>query len=63
MIKVKFLKNCFDKYTGEKYPKGTIKEFTNERAAEVCRSPFVEEIKEPEAKKESAKRGRKPKNK
>ena len=35
MKKLKFLVNVPDKYTGEKYEKGQIKEFNNKRAEEI----------------------------
>lgn len=38
MKKIKFLVNVPDKYTGEKYEKGQIKEFNNERAEEILKS-------------------------
>lgn len=63
MTTLRFLKDCRDKYTGELYAKNSVKDFDDKRAAEISRSRFVEVVKvEPEAKKEPAKRGRKPKN-
>ena len=35
MKKLKFLVNVPDKYTGERYEKGQIKEFNNKRAEEI----------------------------
>ena len=35
MKKLEFLVNVLDKYTGEKYEKGQIKEFNNKRAEEI----------------------------
>lgn len=38
MKKIKFLINVPDKYTNEKYTKGQIKEFNNERAEEILKA-------------------------
>ena len=38
MKKIKFLVNVPDKYTGEKYEEGQIKEFNNERAEEILKA-------------------------
>ena len=35
MKKLKFLVNVADKYTGERYKKGQVKEFNNKRAEEI----------------------------
>ena len=38
MKKIKFLVNVPDKYTGERYEKGQIKEFNNERVEEILKA-------------------------
>lgn len=51
-MKIKFLVDIPDKYTKEKYRKGQVKEFENERAIEILSAkqsngqPYAEEIKE-----------------
>ena len=52
MKKLKFLVDVPDKYTNEKYTKGQIKEFKNERAKEILAArrsngeAYAEEVKE-----------------
>ena len=52
-MKIKFLVNVPDKYTGEQYKEGQIKEFEDKRAKEILsakqpenRKPYAEEVKE-----------------
>ena len=51
MKTLKFLVNVPDKYTGEQYKKGQIKDFEDKRAEEILSAkqsngkPYVEEIK------------------
>lgn len=51
MKTLKFLVNVPDKYTGEQYEKGQVKDFEDKRAEEILSarqsngSPYVEEIK------------------
>lgn len=58
-MKIKFLVNTYDKYTGEQYKKGQVKDFEDKRAKEILSAkqpngqPYAEEVKEIEvAKKE-----------
>lgn len=52
MKKLKFLVDVADKYTNEKYKKGQVKEFKDERAKEILAArrsngeTYVEEVKE-----------------
>lgn len=51
MKKLKFLVNVPDKYTGEQYKKGQVKDFEDKRAEEILGAkqsngnPYVEEVK------------------
>jgi len=51
-MKLKFLVNVPDKYTGENYREGQIKEFKEERAKEILSAkqpngqPYAEEVRE-----------------
>ena len=60
-MKLKFLVNVPDKYTGENYREGQIKEFKEERAKEILSAkqpngqPYAEEIKEIEVAKKEVK--------
>lgn len=51
-MKLKFLVNVPDKYTGENYREGQIKEFKKERAKEILSAkqpngqPYAEEVRE-----------------
>ena len=51
MKTLKFLVNVPDKYTGEQYKKGQIKDFEDKRAEEILSTkqsngnPYVEEVK------------------
>ena len=53
-MKLKFLVNIGDKYTGEKYKVGQIKEFEDKRAKEILSAkqgngqPYAEEVVEVE---------------
>lgn len=54
-MKIKFLVNVPDKYTGEKYKVGQIKEFEDKRAKEILSAkqpedgkPYAEEVVEVE---------------
>lgn len=42
MKKIKFLKPCHDKNTGEEYSKGQKKVFSNKRADEIIKTGFAE---------------------
>ena len=44
-MKVRFLKDCHDKYTGESYKAGTTKTVSDKRGAEMLLSSSVEEVK------------------
>jgi len=61
-MKIKFLADVPDKYTKERYKKGQIKEFEDERAKEILAArqldgkPYAEKVKEKpveKAKKET----------
>ena len=60
-MKIKFLTNTYDKYTGEKFEEGKVKEFKVERAKEILSAkqpngqPYAEEIKEIEVAKKEVK--------
>lgn len=60
-MKLKFLVNVPDKYTGEKYKAGQVKEFENERAKEILSAkqgngkPCAEEVVEVETAKKEVK--------
>ena len=51
-MKIKFLTNTYDKYTGEKFEEGKVKKFKVERAKEILSAkqpngqPYAEEVKE-----------------
>ena len=51
-MKIKFLTNTYDKYTGEQYKKGQVKDFEDKRAKEILSAkqpngqPYAEEVKE-----------------
>ena len=53
-MKLKFLVNIGDKYTGEKYKEGQVKEFEDRRAKEILSAkqgngqPYAEEVVEVE---------------
>lgn len=57
MKTLKFLVNVPDKYTGEQYVKGQIKDFEDKRAKEILSAkqsngnPYVEEVKVQEIEK------------
>ena len=61
MIRLKFLTNTYDKYTGEKFEKGQVKEFEDKRAKEILSAkqpngqPYAEEVKEIEVAKKEVK--------
>ena len=50
MKSIRFLRNVPDKYTGEQYIKGQVKEFEDERADEILNArqengkPYAEEV-------------------
>ena len=60
-MKMKFLVNVPDKYTGEQYKEGQVKEFKVERSKEILsakqpnRQPYAEEVKEIEVAKKEVK--------
>lgn len=60
-MKLKFLVNVPDKYTGEKYKVGQIKEFEDKRAKEILLAkqgngqPYAEEVVEVETAKKEVK--------
>lgn len=60
-MKIKFLVNVPDKYTGEQYKEGQVKEFKVERAKEILSAkqangqPYAEEVKEIEVAKKEVK--------
>ena len=56
-MKIKFLVNVPDKYTGEQYKEGQVKDFKVERAKEILSAkqpngqPYAEDVKEIEVVK------------
>lgn len=55
MIICKCKRECQDRLTNEMYAEGKEYNFTNERAVEVCKTPYFEKVKEvvEEAKEET----------
>ena len=60
-MKIKFLVNVPDKYTGEQYKEGQVKDFKVERAKEILSAkqlngqPYAEDVKEIEVAKKEVK--------
>lgn len=45
-MKIKFTRDCQDKYTGEIYNKGTVKDFPEERAEELKNLKVAKDVSE-----------------
>ena len=60
-MKIKFLTNTYDKYTGEQYKRGQVKDFEDKRAKEILSAkqpngqPYAEDVKEIEVAKKEVK--------
>ena len=69
MKTIRFLKDVPDKYTGENYIKGQVKEFEDERANEILNArqengkAYAEEVAKSETKDETTKEPEKSKKK
>ena len=57
-MKIKFIRDCTDKYTGKKYKIGDELVFPIDRAKEILETGYAIEVKEIEEPKEEPKKAR-----